>query len=338
MLTILEKGPAHPGMEVMRQELQKSITAAEQAVWSAQPGEVKRQCTVEVLGSLSKEEAECSAAVAKLTVQMEALVARRDRIRKDIAENQGALEAIEAGILADAGRFPEERDDERDEWMDRDDGYYGWHNGWRDDYGGRQHQGAWQDGYGGQLQAYTGPATVLNTGQLAPTSDQSYLVQLQLLYNRLGAEATPASLQQAALLTNHFAEKVTELLAAALPAPATPLRSLPLASAQTPLSAGGSAAPGVPSPAPARSPVVKVEAPTAAGRKVKDGKEKSKSPLKPKREKRVSVAASEEVNSSDESEDDMEDGAAAPGGPLAGEAVGAAALGFRPAAGADAAP
>ena len=108
------------------------------------------------------------------------------------------------------------------------------------------------------------------------------------------------------------------------------------------MSAGGSAAPAVPSPLPARSPVVKVEAPTAAGRKVKDGKEKCKAPPKPKcregREKRATLAASEEINTSDESEEDMDVGVAAAGEPLEGEADGAAAVGFRPAAVAGAAP
>jgi hypothetical protein len=329
MLALLERSPSHPGMEAMRLELQKSISAAELAVWNAQPLGIKRKCTVEVLSNLHREETEVEAALAKLKAQMEALCVRRDRVRKDIFDNQSALESIDAGILADSGQ----ESAACDEWMDHDDGYYGWHNGWKDDYGRQQGQtGGWQDPYGGQQPAYT--------GQLGQLGDQSYLEQLQRLYSRLGSEATPESLRQAALLTNHFAEKVTELLAVASPAPVTPHQTRPLPTVPTPSPAAGSATLAAASPLPTRLPVVSVAAPTAAGRKVKDGKEKTKA-VKPKgrdgKEKRVSLATSEEVCSSD-SEEDMEDDAAAAGRSQGGEADAAPALGFCPAPGAAEAP
>ena len=325
-LAALEKGPAHPGMEAMRQELQKSISAAEQAVWSAQPGEVKRRCTVEALASLQREEAECEASMTKLSAQMEALVARRGRVRQDISDNQCALATIEAGLLAaDDDHYGWKRE-EPDDWMDRDDdGYYGWYSGWRDDHGVRQ------DGYGGQRPPYT--------GQFAQAAEDSYLEQLQKLYLRLGSEATQESLAQAAQLTTHFAVRVSELLAAATPAPVTPLRQLALPTGSAPSTDLCVAQLVPPSPSPARSSIT-VATPTPAGRKVKDGKEKLKAgKLKSKdsKEKRVSLAAAAEGSSSDDEEDMVADGAAT-AGLLDGEADGSAALGFRPAAGVAAAP
>jgi hypothetical protein len=173
----------------------------------------------------------------------------------------------------------------------------------------------------------------------------SYLDQLKRLYIRLGQEATPESLQQAAMLTNHFAEKVTELLAVAAPAqgmqpqsqqlqlagaPATPQRSL---SVQSPGVAASPLAPVAPALSP--KPVVtsgavsSIPLPKAAGRKVR-------SSTKPKHDKSVKLTV--ETVTSGEEESDTEEMAANDGQPVVGaDGGGTQAVGFT-LAGATAAP
>ena len=174
----------------------------------------------------------------------------------------------------------------------------------------------------------------------------SYLDQLKRLYTRLGQEATPESLQQAAMLTNHFAEKVTELLAVAAPhqgvqpqnqqlqvagAPATPQRSLSVHSPGVASSPLAPVAPAMsPKPVVTSGAVSAIPVPKAAGRKVKS------STVKPKHDKTVKVTVETLSSGEEEDEDEM---AAYDGQPVVvAEDGGTQAVGFTLAGATAAAP
>ena len=302
MLAILDKGPAHPGIGKMREEIERCIASAEKEVFAAQPDQMKLECTTTVLTS-AKEEVACLSRIAKLERSIVTERAHLAKIQRDIGDNQEALVAIQSA-MAVAGQT--------DDYMEHDDGHYGWYErpSWKR---------SWQGGYEDQWQ---------DLWQEKEDNDESYQEQLAKLYSRLDREATPESLMQAAQLTNHFAEKVSELMVTAATrgpaplqqpmlqqqqgasAPATPHRNLQLPSpgvAPSPLAPAASAPMGL---SPSRTPVVTSGAVSAipvggrTGRKVKSTTAKPKhNPL----DKSVKISVETVSSGEEESGDDMAD-------------------------------
>jgi hypothetical protein len=308
MLSLLDKGPALPGLDKMREELERCIVGAEKEVWSAQPDQIKLECTTTALSNLRKEEGDCVAQVAKLEQQLLTVRTRLGKVQKDISDNEEAMVFIQSA-MADAGG-------EQDDSMDYDDGYYGW-------YGWTSWRKPWQGGY-----------------EDKEDTDESYLEQLKKLYRRLDQESSPESLAQAAVLTHQFAEAVSDRMVAAAPRPlAHPGQS----SLQQPQ---GAMAPATPPPlqqqvplspsaalTPKQAPVLTsgtigaIAVGAAAGRKVRaNGKPEHKG----KKAKSVAVTASGDEGDEDSGEDLADAGVQSA---AVGAALGAQALGFPPAGG-----